>query len=119
MSLDAKMDINWVREVIRERRRILVTNKTPLQILTEMFELYQDEFDVTSLKSKQPELYNILQEFCLHVPTSDEQLCSSSYDLVKFFMAHQDEIREGDIDLYYALLGFVDMLKTKRIFYTI
>ena len=112
-------DINWVRYVENEKNRILASRKSPLQILVGVFELCQDDFDVTMLKEKQPQLYQILQEFCSHVPANDQELRVTSRDLVKFFSMHKDEIRECDVYLYYALLNFIDMLKFKRMYFAI
>lgn len=109
-------DKKWTLEVLEERRKILTYNKSALNILVELFKLYEDEFDVLLLKEKQPQLYTILQEFCSDIPSTDEELRERSKDLVKFFEKHKIEIRQCDVELFYALLNFKDMLISKRIF---
>lgn len=110
---------DWVREVLRARRSILVSKRDPLKLLTDLFELYEDDFDVTYLHSKQPQFYQILQEFCAHIPTNYEELKKNSRDLAKFFNEHKNEIRDCDVELYYALLNFMDMLIQKHIYFDI
>lgn len=107
---------DWIEEVRNERNRILESNKSPLEILVGVFELCENEFDITMLKKRQPQLYQILQEFCSHVPATDEELRDNSRNLAKFFNLHKDEIRDCDIQLYYALLNFIDMLKKKKMY---
>ena len=111
-----KIDINmeWVREVEQEKNERLSSDREPLEILVKVFEICQDEFDVTQIKVKLPKLYEVLQEFCTHVPVNDEELREKSRCLTKFFYAHKNEIRAVDVQLFYALLNFMDLLKSKK-----
>ena len=111
------IDKEWIRDVQDAKTAILAdSEKTPTQILVEVFEMCQDEFDVTMIEVKQPELYQILKKFCSNVPSNDHQLRDTSRDLARFFYKHFNEIRETDTTLYYAVSNFIDMLKTKRIY---
>ena len=112
-----KIDINmqWFREVEREKSKILSSDKEPFEILVKVFELCQDEFDVTQIKVKLPKLYEILQEFCIQNPVNDEELRVTSRSLAEFFYAHKNEIRAVDVQLFYALLNFMNWLKSKNV----
>lgn len=118
MTFNEKMDPEWVRQVKTARRSILSSYyRKPLKLLTDLFELYQGDFDVTNFEATQPELYGILEQFCSDVPKNTTELRERSEKLVRFFNDHKEEIRHFDIEIYYALLNFVDMLKCKNIYF--
>lgn len=115
MKFDEGLGYDWIDEVQHERETILVSSRNPIQILVDVFELCKDEFDITMVKEQQPELYQILKEFCSNVPKNDNELRENSRDLARFFYNHdRREIRKCDIQLYYAILNFIDYLKTQK-----
>ena len=117
MTFNGKMEPEWVRQVIAARRSVLSSSyRKPLKLLTDLFELYQGDFDVTNFEASQPELYRLLEEFCNNVPKTTPELRERSEKLVRFFNDHKEEIRHFDVEIYYALLNFVDMLKCKNIY---
>lgn len=118
MAIGEKVKIDeWFYEVQKARISILSSKREPTKLLTDLFELYQDDFDVGNLKGTQPEFYQMLQQFCSNPPETYEQLRERSGNLVRFFEKHRDEIRQADVNLYYALLNFIDMLKCKHIYF--
>lgn len=118
MTFNEKMDPEWVRQVKAARRSILSSSyRNPLKLLTDLFELYQDDFDVTNFEVSQPELYTILEQFCSNVPQNTNELREHSEKLVRFFNEHKEEIRHFDVEIYYALLNFVDMLLCNHIYF--
>ncbi len=114
-----KLDYNWIQYFKNEKQRILASNKPPIEILKHIFELCKDDFDTNNVKEKLPQLYLILEEFFSNIPITDEQLKNSSKELARFFNSNKDEIRKCDVQLYYALLNFIDMLKVKKIYFNL
>ena len=119
MTLGEKNNNEWTTLVKQARNSILISKRDPVKLLTDLFELYKDDFDVTNFEAKQPLLYKILQTFCSNPPETNTELVQHSGELVKFFKSNQAEIRRADIDMYYALLNFIDFLKSKHIYFTI
>lgn len=107
----------WKRLVNDEKQRILTIESDPVRILMQVFELCIDNFDCNNLATKQPILYKsllTLYESNKREPLLLEQNASSLSELLYAFNAYKEEIRFTDIQLFYALLRFIDMLKTTK-----
>lgn len=110
----------WILMVINEQNRILASRrKTPIQILIEVFELFDDNFDLTFIK--EIKLYDCIIELCeinkispLIRPFNHHY--PILFNLVKIFQKNKKEIRNFSVELFYALLNFVDMLKIDGIY---
>ena len=122
-----KEKINWINLVIDEKRNILSLEKDPIKMLMKIFELCIDNFDKLSLKEKHKDLYECLLTLYLEnekkpLINSLEENFSTISTLVEIFEAYKEEIKSTDCELYYALLNFIDMLKTtkgKRLYFKI
>ena len=110
-------ETEWRAMVQNARCGILASKRDPIKLLVDIFELYKDDFDINKLETKEPELYQHLNEFCSHAPCNISELKSASMNLAKYFTEHQNEIRSHDVQLYYALLNFMDFLKQKHIYF--
>ncbi len=119
---------DFICYVIDEKRDILAdSRRNPCQILMDVFDLCIDNFDYLDLQKNQPELYGCLMQ--LYDSNKKKPLIDSLEEnfpnicsLLKIFSTHKDEIEKVDSSIYYALLGFIDLLKTnkgKRIYYRI
>lgn len=103
------------------------TRKNPCQILIDVFDLCIDNFDGLDLEKQQPELYDCLMQLYnanqkKALMDSLEENITTIYTVVELFLTHDKEIRSIDCQLYYALLNFIDMLKTvkgKHIYFNI
>lgn len=107
----------WKRLVNDEKQRILTIESDSVQILMQVFDLCIDNFDCNNLATKQPILYKsllTLYESNKREPLLLEQNASSLSELLYAFNAYKEEIRFTDIQLFYALLRFIDMLKTTK-----
>ena len=119
MTPEEKNSKEWLLIVKQTRSSVLVSKRAPVKLLIDLFELYKGDFDVTNFEARQPKLYKMLQEFCNNIPETNEELIKHSGELVRFFVSNQEDIRKSDIDIYYALLNFTDLLKSKYIYFTI
>ena len=110
----------WILMVINEQNRILASkNKTPIQILIEVFELFDENFDLSIIK--EIKLYDCLLDiFEKHKLTPFirpfNHHYSSLFNLVKIFNNNKKEIRKFSVELFYALLNFIDALKIDGIY---
>lgn len=91
--------------------------KNPCEIIIDVFDLCIDNFDGLNLEENQPELYSCLMQ--LYNANREKPLsCSLNenisiiHTLIEIFIAHKERIIRIDCQLYYALLNFVDFLKT-------
>lgn len=111
----------WEDEVISMKQEILTSKKKPIEILCEVFEYCQGEYDIWENNTKLSYLYDLLQEFTNNVPENNIELIKSSRKLIKLWMNEEskEEIRKGDIQLFYAILGFIDFLKSNEIYFDI
>lgn len=120
MAYNKKFSCEWIDEVQKKKQGILATansNRSPIEILHEVFKLCQGDFDTRMLEEEQPDLYQILSNFFNSIPqnyqelNADKEIKAKSRDLVEFFSNHKQEIRAHDVQLFYAILNFVDFLK--------
>lgn len=117
----------WKNLIYEEKRKISAIENNPTQVLMKIFELCIDNFDNNDLANKQPVLYkNLLNLYDSNnkVPILEalNENISSITQIVHIFNSNKEEIRYTDIQLFYALLYFIDTLKTqkaKRIYYEI
>lgn len=112
----------WMELVTYDKIRILGEEekmKKPVEMLREVFELCQDEFDVNHMKEKYPEYYRILKDLCDKQLETEEEIFAGSKELVKFFDKHKEEMQKFDSHLYYAVLNFISMLKGKNMYWDI
>lgn len=122
-----KEKLEWINLVIHEKRKILSLEEDPIQILLKIFDLCIDNFDSLYLETKHKDLYECL--LTLYLKNKEKPLIDSLEEnisiirsLIELFRAYQEEIRHDDCELYYALLLFIDMLKSskgKRLYFKI
>lgn len=119
---------DFICYVFHEKSAILCdSRRNPCQILIDVFDLCINNFDCLDLQEKQPELYDCLMQLYnsnQKKPLIDslEENFSNICSLLSIFSTHKDEIMKADSSIYYALLNFIDMLKTdkgKHIYYRI
>jgi len=94
------------------------TQQNSLETLTELFIYCTGEYD-DSLKNKLPQLHNLLEDFCTKTPSNDTELLNNSRELLKFFVGNKEKIKSLDTQLFFALLNFADMLKSKGLYFKI
>ena len=117
----------WKVLVANEKRNILARKLTPIQILMNVFELCMDNFDGNNLSIKFPVLYECLatlyknnKETPLSYSLEENFLTISQ--LINTFEYNKITVKSVDCELFYAVLNFIDMLKTeegKKIYYII
>lgn len=115
-------EMEWECLVTHEKRDILVDPKIhhdPIQILMKIFDLCIDGFDNIPLEEKHTDLYQCL--LTLYHANNEKPLIDSLEEntpnilrLIKIFSREKEEIKRIDSALYYALLGFMDFLKTSK-----
>ena len=108
----------WEEEVISMKEEILASrSKNPIQVLWEVFEYSQGEYDIYGNNEKLFDLYTLLRELTIDIPTSRVELIRRSKKLQKLWQDEKkkEEIRKKDIQLYYALLRYVDYIKSLKI----
>lgn len=111
----------WIATVIEEQRRILASRKKdPVQILMDVFELFDENFDMTIIR--EIKLYDCLTKLYennkkTNLYTSLEEHFSTLNELARIFYHHKKKIREFSIELFYALLNFIDLLKRKGLYF--
>ena len=119
-SLYGSQRIQWLCYVSAEKNTILSKgSKKPIATLLKVFELCMDNFDGLCLDEKQPVLYQCLltlyheneKEPLIH--TLEEHFSTIS-TLVETFRQQQDALQFQDVTLYYAILNFIDLLKTGK-----
>jgi len=109
----------WKALVVEEQRRILAsTKKDPIEILLTVFNLFDESFDLKVLFDIN--LYHCLQTLSTAnnetpISSSLDENYNTIRDLVIVFEKHKNTIREFSVELYYALLNFMDLLKQKNI----
>ena len=101
-------------EVREEKRKILdrsfAKGQTRISILIEVFNLCIDNLDKNNLEDKLPSLYaELLRIYNLY--NDDALTIEDKKQLWAVFDMYKESLRIIDINLYYALLGFVDTLK--------
>ena len=109
--------ILWENEVISMKEEILTSrSKNSIQILWEVFEYCQGEYDVLGNNEKLFDIYTLLKELTNDVPESNIELCKRSKKLLKVWQDEKkkEEIRKKDVQLYYALLRYVDYIKSLK-----
>lgn len=110
----------WILMVIDEQNRILASKrKEPIQILLEVFELFDENFDLTIIK--EIKLYDCLLDIREKHKTTPfvkpfNHHYSTLFNLVRIFQNNKKEIRKFSIELFYALLNFIDALKIDGIY---
>lgn len=112
--------IQWLCYVSAEKNAILSKgSQDPISTLLKVFELCMDNFDGLCLDEKQPVLYQCLltlyheneKEPLIH--TLEEHFSTIS-TLVETFRQQQNVLQFQDVSLYYAILNFIDFLKTRK-----
>ena len=113
-------DFEWTALVINEQRQIMASSKkSSIEILMEVFELFDESFNLTRLM--EIGLYdclNTLYKAHKSKPLDDsfKENYNTIYKMVHIFEAYKTEIREFSVELYYALLDFMDFLKQKNMY---
>ncbi|MCI9178296.1 MAG: hypothetical protein HFJ28_07140 [Clostridia bacterium] len=86
-----------------------------------IFDLCIDNFDGLNLEENHPKLYSCLKQ--LHSANKKKPLIdslkensSTIHALKEIFATYKGELRVRDCQLYYALLNFMDFLKTHKVF---
>ena len=103
--------VQWSAYVREEKTNFLIKNIPRIQILLEVFELCKDNFDLNDLRNKEEQLYDILQQMNENYTGSGEIRPDLSHRLWEIFEIRKQQIEKVDVQLYYALLGFIDTLK--------
>ncbi len=130
LSPEEAREAEYFCNMLHAKRDILQTvtdEKSEIKILINVFSLCIYNVDHNNLEEKHKELYDCL--FTLYLanqkkPLIDslEENLSSIISLVKIFRETNEDIRKIDFSLYYAILGFINALKTptgNRIYYRI
>ncbi len=110
----------WILMVINEQNQVLASKrKTPVQILIEVFELFDESFDLSFIK--EIKLYDCLLEICEKNKVTPfvrpfTHNYSTLFNLVRIFNNNKKEIRNFSVELFYALLNFIDALKIDGIY---
>lgn len=115
-------EIEYFCNMQHAKRDILQTFKTTelaAKILIDVFSLCIGNADHNNLEERHKELYDCL--FALYLANREKPLIDSLEEnlpsiisLAKIFQETKSDIREIDISLYYAILGFIDFLKTSK-----
>lgn len=119
---NTQFDLDLILYIADEKRKLLTKTNLlafPCQILMNIFELFIDNFDGTDLETRQKELYDCLMTLYQAnqkkpLMNSLEENFSAISSLIVIFRANKKEIENSDTELYYALLNFIDMLKTRK-----
>ena len=112
----------WIGIVITEQREILASrSKNPIEILVGVFELFDENFDMSKIKEIQ--LYDYLNY--IYENNKNDTIFSNLYEhfsvlekLTLCFQNNKELIRSFSTELYYALLNFFDFLKKDGIYYS-
>lgn len=107
----------WENEVISMKEEILASrSKNSIQVLWEVFEYCQGEYDIFGNNEKLFDIYTLLKELTNDVPKSNIELRKRSKKLLKVWQDEKkkEEIRKKDVQLYYALLRYVDHIKSLK-----
>ena len=112
----------WISIVITEQREILASrSKDPVEILIGVFELFDENFNMS--KIKEIKLYDYLIHLCEANKNKSLVSCLQEYfslleKLTICFQNNKETIRTFSTELYYALLNFIDLLKRNGIYYS-
>ena len=110
----------WTTLVINEQRQIMASSqKDSIDILMEIFELFDESFNLNFIM--EIGLYDCLNTlYKAHkrkpLDNNFKENYNAIYRLIHIFEAYKKEIREFSVELYYALLDFMDFLKQKNMY---
>lgn len=113
-------NLEWTTLVIHEQRRIMAsTKKNSIEILMGVFELFDESFNLNFIM--EIGLYDCLKTlYKAHKRKPLDNTFKGNYNtiykLVHLFNAYKNEIREFSVELFYALLDFMDFLKQKNMY---
>ena len=116
-SVNAEERKLWEEEVISMKEEILASrSKNSIQVLWELFVYCQGEYDVLGNNERLFDIYELLKELTNDIPESNVELCKRSKKLLKVWQddKKKEEIRKKDVQLYYALLRYVDHIKALK-----
>ena len=90
-----------------------------VEILVEVFELFDESFELTELIDIN--LFDCLKNLSASnkfspIENSLEENYTTIYELVHIFQNNKERIRNFSVELYYALLNFIDLLKVKNLY---
>lgn len=113
-------NLEWTTLVIHEQRRIMAsTKKNSIEILMGVFELFDESFNLNFII--EIGLYDCLKTlYKSHKRNPLDNTFKGNYNTIykmaHLFNAYKNEIREFSVELFYALLDFMDFLKQKNMY---
>lgn len=110
----------WRMLVEDEKKSIMVKKADrPVECLMEMFYWSRENQDGRNLEEKFPALYKELN--ILYIQNEKKPLIETLQEylenlqgIIDFFNSNKEELKKWDIPLYYAILNFMDFLKTRK-----
>lgn len=113
-------NFEWTALVINEQRLVMASSKkSSIEILMEVFELFDESFNLNFIiEIGLYDCLNTLYKTYKRKPLEDtfKENYNTIYKLVHIFEAYKKEIRKFSVELYYALLDFMDYLKQKNMY---